>query len=71
MAVTQNDYQAAALKKSRRSNPSGNCVLAGLTPDTGTVVVGDTKAPHHGAALALAPGQWAGFARQLKTGQLV
>jgi len=53
-------------RKSRRSNPVGNCVEVGRSR-RGTVGVRDTKADGQGPILELTVAQWTAFRQGLST----
>jgi hypothetical protein len=64
--VQASRLRGAAWRKSRHSNPSGNCVeVAGLT--AGKVAVRDSRHPR-GPALIFTRAEWAAFVRRVRDG---
>jgi hypothetical protein len=65
--VQASRLRAAAWRKSRHSNPSGNCVeIAELT--AGRVAIRDSRHPD-GPALIFTQAEWAAFLRDVRDGE--
>lgn len=56
-------------RKSTRSNPGGNCVEVGFTPDATETGIRDTKDRSYGT-LAVSASTWSTFLANVKAGQL-
>lgn len=56
-------------RKSSRSNPGGNCVEVGFTPDAAITGIRDTKDRSYGT-LTVSAGTWSQFLADVKSGKL-
>ncbi|MBM0257270.1 DUF397 domain-containing protein [Micromonospora sp. 4G55] len=61
------DLSRAVWRKSTRSGSSGNCVEVATPPQV--IMVRDSK-DQHGAVLSFTAGQWDGFIKGIKAGEL-